>query len=43
VSPEHHEGEDWDLAVMDLKTRQWSRLTSGAGNDRYPDWRPPVR
>ena len=43
VSPEHHEGEDWDLAVMDLKTRRWSRLTSGHGNDRYPDWRPRVR
>jgi Tol biopolymer transport system component len=43
VSPEHHRGEDWDLAVMDLNTRQWSRLTSGNGNDRYPDWRPPVR
>jgi TolB protein len=40
VSPEHHEGEDWDLAVMDLQTRRWSRLTSGRGNDRYPDWRP---
>jgi Tol biopolymer transport system component len=40
VSPEHHEGEDWDLAVMDLHTRQWSRVTSGRGNDRYPDWHP---
>jgi TolB protein len=43
VSPEHHEGEDWDLAVMDRQTGKWSRLTSGHGNDRYPDWRPPVR
>jgi TolB protein len=43
VSPEHHEGEDWDLAVMNLQTRQWSRLTSGRGNDRYPDWRPQGR
>jgi Tol biopolymer transport system component len=43
VSPEHHAGEDWDLAVMDLATGKWSRLTSGRGNDRYPDWRPPVR
>ena len=44
VSPQHHEGEDWDLAVMDLRTPgKWTRLTSGAGNDRYPDWRPPVR
>ena len=40
VSPEHHQGEDWDLAVMDLQTGRWSRLTSGRGNDRYPDWRP---
>jgi TolB protein len=43
VSPEHHQGEDWDLAVMDLQTKQWSRLTSGRGNDRYPDWRPSRR
>jgi TolB protein len=43
VSPEHHEGEDWDLAVMDLQSGRWSRLTSGRGNDRYPDWRPVVR
>jgi Tol biopolymer transport system component len=44
VSPEHHEGEDWDLAVMDLQTPgRWTRLTSGRGNDRYPDWRPAVR
>jgi Tol biopolymer transport system component len=44
ISPEHHEGEDWDLAVMDLNSPgKWSRLTSGHGNDRYPDWRPPVR
>lgn len=40
VSPEHHEGENWDLAVMDLKTGAWSRLTTGAGNDRLPDWKP---
>jgi Tol biopolymer transport system component len=40
VSPEHHEGEDWDLAVMDLQSSRWSRLTSGRGNDRYPHWRP---
>jgi Tol biopolymer transport system component len=43
VSPEHHAGEDWDLALMDLQTGQWSRLTSGKGNDRVPDWRPRVR
>ncbi len=41
VSPEHHQGEDWDLAVMDLQSPgKFSRLTSGRGNDRYPDWRP---
>ncbi len=39
VSPEHHEGENWDLAVMDLKTGAWMRLTQGAGNDRLPDWK----
>jgi Tol biopolymer transport system component len=44
VSPEHHEGEDWDLALMDLqKPGAVVTLTSGRGNDRYPDWRPPVR
>jgi Tol biopolymer transport system component len=40
VSPAHHEGENWDLAVVDLKTGAWSRLTTGAGNDRLPDWKP---
>jgi Tol biopolymer transport system component len=41
VSPEHHEGEDWDLAVMDLqKPGQFVKLTAGRGNDRVPDWKP---
>jgi TolB protein len=41
VSPEHHEGEDWDLVVMDLqKAGTFTRVTSGRGNDRVPDWRP---
>ena len=40
VSPAHHEGENWDLAVIDLKTGAWARLTEGAGNDRLPDWTP---
>jgi TolB protein len=41
VSPEHHEGEDWDLAVMDLsKPGQFTRVTVGRGNDRVPEWRP---
>lgn len=41
VSPEHHEGEDWDLALV--STSNPSRrvvLTTGAGNDRLADWRP---
>ena len=41
VSPEHHQGEDWDLAIMDLqKPGQFTRVTVGAGNDRVPDWKP---
>jgi Tol biopolymer transport system component len=39
VSPAHHEGENWDLAVMDVATGRWQRLTQGAGNDRLPDWK----
>lgn len=39
VSPTHHEGENWDLAVVDLKSGAWTRLTQGAGNDRLPDWK----
>lgn len=39
VSPEHHEGEDWDLAVLDVATGKWQRLTTGPGNDRLPDWK----
>jgi Tol biopolymer transport system component len=40
VSPAHHDGENWDLAVVDLKTGGWARLTEGPGNDRLPDWKP---
>jgi Tol biopolymer transport system component len=41
VSPEHHDGEDWDLALMNVdKPGAFVRLTSGPGNDRVPDWRP---
>jgi TolB protein len=41
ISPEHHRGEDWDLAVMEVgKPGQYIRLTIGPGNDRVPDWRP---
>lgn len=41
VSPEHHEGEDWDLAILDpSRATPMQRLTTGAGNDRLPDWKP---
>ena len=41
VSPEHHEGEDWDLAIMSADgSRPYQRLTTGPGNDRLPDFRP---
>ena len=41
VSPAHHEGEDWDLAIAPADgSRPPQRLTSGAGNDRVPDWKP---
>jgi Tol biopolymer transport system component len=44
VSPEHHQGEDWDLAVIDPQRPQsaYVRLTSGPGNDRVPDWKPGI-
>lgn len=41
LSPEHHEGENWDLALV--STADPSRriaLTTGRGNDRLPDWKP---
>lgn len=41
VSPQHHEGEDWDLAVVSTDgSRPYQRLTTGPGNDRVPDWKP---
>ncbi len=41
VSPAHHEGEDWDVAIAAVdRPHQLIRLTQGAGNDRLPDWRP---
>jgi Tol biopolymer transport system component len=41
VSPQHHEGEDWDLAVVPADgSRPIQKLTSGPGNDRLPDWKP---
>ena len=41
LSPQHHEGENWDLAL--ISATDPSRripLTTGAGNDRLPDWKP---
>jgi Tol biopolymer transport system component len=41
VSPAHHAGEDWDLAVTDARQPgAITSLTSGRGNDRVPHWRP---
>jgi len=41
TSPEHHDGEDWDLAIVDVsRVLPLQRLTTGAGNDRLPDWKP---
>ena len=44
VSPAHHRGEDWDLALTDARQPgRIERLTSGPGNDRVPHWRPAIR
>jgi TolB protein len=42
VSPEHHRGEDWDLAIISTAApdSSFQRLTAGPGNDRLPDWKP---
>ena len=41
VSPEHHDGENWDLAILDpSRATPMRRLTTGDGNDRLPDWKP---
>lgn len=41
VSPQHHEGEDWDLALIPADgSGPLRKLTSGPGNDRLPDWKP---
>jgi TolB protein len=45
VSPEHHEGQDWDLAIVSANApgTSFQRLTTGPGNDRLPDWKPAPR
>ncbi len=41
LSPEHHEGEDWDLALVSTSDpNRRVTLTTGRGNDRLPDWKP---
>jgi Tol biopolymer transport system component len=41
VSPQHHDGEDWDLAVVPADgSAAVQKLTTGPGNDRSPDWKP---
>ena len=40
VSPAHHEGQDWDLAIAAPDGSKYHRLTTGPGNDRLPDWKP---
>ena len=41
VSPEHHDGEDWDLALVSTSDpARRVALTTGRGNDRLADWRP---
>ncbi len=41
VSPRHHDGEDWDLAIIPADgSRALQALTTGPGNDRLPDWKP---
>ena len=41
VSPAHHEGEDWDLAIVPADgSSPMQKLTAGPGNDRLPDWKP---
>jgi len=41
VSPQHHEGEDWALAIVPADgSAPLRKLTTGPGNDRLPDWKP---
>ena len=40
-SPEHHDGENWDLALVSTSDPgRRVALTTGPGNDRLPDWKP---
>ncbi len=32
--------EQWDLYLIDINGRNLRALTTGPGNDRFPDWRP---
>jgi TolB protein len=34
--------EQWDLFIVDINGRNLVQLTSGPGNERFPDWRPVV-
>ncbi|MCC6163478.1 MAG: PD40 domain-containing protein [Acidobacteria bacterium] len=41
TSPEHHAGEDWDLALVSTSDpNRRVTLTTGPGNDRLADWKP---
>jgi Tol biopolymer transport system component len=41
TSPAHHDGENWDLAVMAAdRPGTFTPITIGPGNDRLPDWKP---
>ena len=41
VSPQHHQGEDWDLEIMPADGKgPVQKITTGPGNDRVPDWKP---
>jgi TolB protein len=37
---ERGEAEQWDIFLVDRNGRNLVQLTDGAGNDRFPDWRP---
>ncbi|MGH9319934.1 MAG: TolB family protein [Vicinamibacteria bacterium] len=37
---ERNHEEQWDIFLVDRNGRNLVQLTDGAGNDRFPDWRP---